>query len=111
MTIRSLKRALVVLVMAVALTAAGWPYLPPDLQRSPIYAWEFFTKENGTVNTPFVHEMFGLAMGVPDVAARATRFRVAAGWELSVFATDIPREGHLQDSIDQQNNHYRNDNR
>ena len=78
------------LVSRLAVTVA-WPHLPPDLQRSPTYVWEFFAREHGTVNTPVVHEMFGLAMGPPDADTRARRLRVADGWSLSVFA-----EGHKE---------------
>ncbi len=89
-------RTLAVVAAAATLVAVSCPYLPPDLQRSPVYAVEFFTKENGTVNTPVFHEVFGLAMGVPEPDERASRLRVAPGFELSVFAEDIPHPRMLR---------------
>ena len=90
------KRSLAAAALTAVAAAAGWPHLPPDLQRAPIYVTEFFTQENGTVNTPLVHEMFELAMGVPNAEERSTRLRVAPGWELSLFATDIPHPRMLR---------------
>jgi glucose/arabinose dehydrogenase len=83
------RKALGVLAGVTVVLAIAWPQLSPDLQRGPIYAYEFLVNDNFVVNTPVLHEIFGHAVGVPDAPTFRSRLRAADGFELNVYASDI----------------------
>ena len=94
--LRLLRRMALVSLALASLLYWVWPQLPPDAQRYPVYIYDFFTNPNFVVNTPMLHEFLGTAMGVPDPATRGARLRVAPGFELSVYAEDIPHPRMLR---------------
>ncbi len=93
---QTLRRLVLCGLALVALHYAIWPHLPPDAQRYHIYIYDYFANPNFVVNTPMLHEFLGTAMGVPDPATRGARLRVAPGFELSVYAEDIPHPRMLR---------------
>ena len=81
------------LSLAIALV---WPQLSADLQRGPVYLYEFIVNDNFVVNTPVLHEIFGHAVGLPDEPTFHSRLRVADGFTIGVFASNIPHPRMLR---------------